>query len=553
MMLAAVLRKNTLLAVCAVFVLPLVIAPLLITVVLSLMSFEPGGWILTTRYFAQVLTGSIYWQAVANTLVISLGATALASAFGVPLGWLYARTDLPGRSLLEQLSQVPIFIPPFVGAVAWILLGAPRLGFLNTLLRSVNLPEVLDVYTRAGMAWVIGLYLVPYVMMIVAGALRSMDPSLEEAGRVCGLSPLATVRRITLPLIAPAILSGAVLAFSICIGLFGTPVVLGWSRQILVLTSRIWIASQAVPPDYGTMAVLAVYLMVISTIAMTIQRRLLGKRAFVTVTGKGFRSRNVALGSWRWPLTGVASLYVLLTVLAPVAILIGAACSTYVWSGRFTTANITGTLGSDDVWVAVYNSVWLSVCSATLATILGTAIAYLSARTRIPGRRILEYIALLPVSVPGIAFGVGVMFLWLYVPVGVYGSAWIIVFAFVGRFTAYAVRAITANLVQVHPELEESARVAGYGWLRTFLRITLPLISQGILAGWILLFSFFMTELSMVILLYTTDTRTLSLLSFEVWNVGDLAQLSGLSLLQLVIGVSITLIARLAATQRAGA
>jgi iron(III) transport system permease protein len=231
-------------------------------------------------------------------------------------------------------------------------------------------------------------------------------------------------------------------------------------------------------------------------------------------------------------------------------VLTGAAASTYVWSGKFTLANVKGMMGSSEVWFTLYNSVWISICSATIATILGIAIAYLSARTRIAGRQILEYVVLLPVSVPGIAFGVGVMFLWLNIPAGVYGTAWIIVLAFVGRFTAYAVRSISANLVQVHPELEESARVAGYGWARTFLRITFPLIRPGILAGWVLLFSFFMTELSMVILLYTTDTRTFSLLSFEVWNVGDLAQLSALSLLQLLIGVSVTLLARYVVPQR---
>jgi iron(III) transport system permease protein len=153
-------------------------------------------------------------------------------------------------------------------------------------------------------------------------------------------------------------------------------------------------------------------------------------------------------------------------------------------------------------------------------------------------------VALLPVSVPGIAFGVGVMFLWLRAPIDVYGTAWIIVLAFVGRFTAYAVRPIGASLQQVHPELEESARVAGYGWLRTLTRITLPLIRPGIVASWILLFSIFMTELSMVILLYTANTRTFSVLSFETWSNGDFSLLAGLSILQLMIGASVMLTVR---------
>jgi iron(III) transport system permease protein len=544
------LRRYALVGLCVALILPLVIAPLLLIAVQSILVTGPQGWTLSVSAFTRVLGSSIYWVALFNTLAISLGATVIATGFGVPLGWLFARSNVAGSALLENLAQLPIFIPPFVGAIAWVLLGAPRIGLLNAALRTMDLPQILDVYTHSGMAWVIGLYLAPYVMMIVAGALRSMDPSLEEAGRVAGLGSFKTAWRITLPLVAPAILSGAVLAFSIAIGLFGTPVVLGWSRQILVLTSRIWVASQAVPSDYGVMAVLALYLMALSSLAMAVQRKLLGNRSFTTVSGKGFRARAVALGKWRWPLTGLALLYVLLTVIAPVAVLVAAAASTYVWSGKYTTANLHD-MTSPEVWFTLYNSTWISIASATLATALGIAIAYLASRTKLVGRHALEYIVLLPVSVPGIAFGVGVMFLWLRIPLDVYGTAWIIILGFVGRFTAYAVRSISSNLVQVHPELEESARVAGYGWMRTFGRITLPLIAPGILAGWVLLFSFFMTELSMVILLYSTESRTFSVLSFEVWNVGDLAKLSALSLLQLVIGLSVTALVRSFVPQRA--
>jgi iron(III) transport system permease protein len=184
-------------------------------------------------------------------------------------------------------------------------------------------------------------------------------------------------------------------------------------------------------------------------------------------------------------------------------------------------------------------SVTLSAAAATLAVALGLAIAWVTSRTRLPGRQALEYLVLLPISVPGIAFGVGVMFEWIDLPVAVYGTALIILFAFIGRFTSYAVRSIAASLVQLHPELEESARVFGYGPLRTFGRITFPLILPSVLASWILLFSFFMTELSMVILLYSESSRMFSILSFEVWNVGDFSRLAALSLLQTSIGLTL--------------
>lgn len=528
----------------------LVIAPLATTVFQAVSG--RAGWLgLTWRNFATVLSVEVYWSALASTLIVAGGAALLATAVGSALAWVFARTDTPLRMILEQVSEIPIFIPPFVGAVAWALLFAPRVGAGNQMLQSLGIPAQFDIYTHTGMLWVMGIYLAPYVMMIVAAALRSIDPSLEEAAQVSGLNQFQTALRITAPLLAPAILSGAVLAFTIAVGLFGTPVVLGWSRQILLLTSRIWIASQAVPPEHGIMAVLAIYLIALSILAMAAQRRVLGTRSYLTVTGKGYRPRLVELGRWRWAAHILALIYVAATIIAPVIVLAAAALSTYTWSGEYNLDHLRSALQSDDVWFTLKNSVWISVASATLATVFGLAVSWVVTRTRIAGRQIIEYLVLLPISVPGIAFGAGVMLVWLNAPVAVYGTALIIIFAFVGRFSAYAVRSISASLVQVHPELEESARVFGYGPLRTFARITLPLISPSVLASWILLFSFFMTELSMVVLLYSQSNRMFSVLSFEVWNVGDFSRLAALSLLQTSIGLVLAVILKTVFARRA--
>jgi len=187
----------------------------------------------------------------------------------------------------------------------------------------------------------------------------------------------------------------------------------------------------------------------------------------------------------------------------------------------------------------MWTSVLVSSTAATLTVAFGLAMSWVVSRTRVRGRQALEYLVLLPISVPGIAFGVGVMLEWIDVPFAVYGTAVIILLAFIGRFTAYAVRSVSASLVQLHPELEESARVFGYGAVRTFVRITFPLILPSVLASWILLFSLFMTELSMVILLYSESTRMFSIFSFEVWNVGDFSRLASLSLLQTSIGLAL--------------
>ena len=354
-----------------------------------------------------------------------------------------------------------------------------------------------------------------------------------------GLTEIQTALRITAPLLAPAILSGTALAFTIAVGLFGTPIVLGWSRQILLLTSRIWIGSQAVPPNYGVMAVLSLYLIALSIMATAAQRVVLAGRSYTTITGKGFRPRQVELGRWGMLTFTLAALYVVLAIAAPLAVLTAAALSTYTWSGQYDIANLWNALGSDDVWSTMRTSVLVSSTAATLTVAFGLAMSWVVSRTRVRGRQALEYLVLLPISVPGIAFWVGVMLEWIDVPFAVYGTAVIILLAFIGRFTAYAVRSVSASLVQLHPELEESARVFGYGAVRAFVRITFPLILPSVLASWILLFSLFMTELSMVILLYSESTRMFSIFSFEVWNVGDFSRLASLSLLQTSIGLAL--------------
>jgi iron(III) transport system permease protein len=533
------IRRYGLFGLAAAVMFVIVVIPLAIVIVQGFVTYESGAWRFTFTHFNVVLGRWPYWIALLNTVIIGLGATAIACAVGVPMAWLFARTNLPGRGFLEKLATIPIFIPPFVGAIAWILLAAPRIGAFNYPFRNLLGVEPFNVYTLTGIAWVIGIYLAPYVMMIVAAALRSMDPSLEEAAQVSGLSRFRTATTITLPLVAPAILSGAVLAFIITIGLFGTPVVIGWARQLYFVTSRIYLASQEVPPALSVMAILALYLIVLSLLATMLQRWLLKGRSFITVSGKGFRTRPIVLGRARYLAAVFVWLYCFFTIIAPIIVLIGAAFSTFTWSGRFTWANLQYLWTSEDVRVTLQNSLLISLIAATVATVIGIVISWTTQRTKIPNRQILEYLAVLPVAVPGIAFGVGVALFWLRMPVAVYGSIWIIVLAFIGRFSGYAVRSISSSIVQVHPELEESARIAGYGWICTFTRITLPLIRPSIVASWMLLFSIFITELSMVILLYTADTRTFSVLSFEIWNVGNFSQVASLSLLQLVIGVTV--------------
>ena len=257
------------------------------------------------------------------------------------------------------------------------------------------------------------------------------------------------------------------------------------------------------------------------------------------MSGKNFRPREVRLGTARWALLALAALYVLLAVVAPVVIIGVAAASTYAWSGVFTAANFEYLWTNHDVRSTLANTMTITLVAATIATVLGFGVSWLSTRTSLRGRRVLDYLILFPMAVPSLAFAIGVAFLWLRVPLPVYGTMWVIVLGFLGRYTSYAVRSITGSLVQIHPELEESARVSGYGWGRTVSRITLPLIWPSVVSGWIMLYSIFVTELSIVLPLYTADTRTLSILSFDTWSVGKFSLVASLSLMQLVIGAGV--------------
>jgi iron(III) transport system permease protein len=466
------------------------------------------------------------------------------------LAWALVRTNTPAAALLERLAILPIFIPPFVGAFAWILLAAPRIGLGNVALGVVGLPPFLDVYSIVGITWVIGIYMAPYALMIIASALRSMDPTMEEVGQVAGLNRWRVALTITLPVIAPAVLSAAVLTFVIAIGLFGTPVLLGWARQILTLTSRIYLESQQVPPAYGIMAVLAIYLMALSLLAVFLQQRLLRGRSFITVTGKGFRPRQIEFGAMRLVLFALIALYIALTVIIPVLVIAVASISTYAWSGVFTAQHYEFLWNSSDVHDTLKNSLIIAIVAATLGSMLGIAIAWLSCRTAVKGRKLLEYLVLMPLSVPSIAFGIGVAAFWLRLPFDIAATVWLIIIGFIGRFTGYAVRTISGSLVQIHPELEESARISGYGPARTVARITLPLIRPSIVSSWVLLYSIFMTELSMVMMLYNADTRTFSILTFDSWFAGYFSRVASLSILQLVVGVVIMQAVSLLASRR---
>lgn len=511
-----------------------------------------GRW--TAVWYAQVYTDPANYRALGNSLIVAAGSAIFASILGTCLAWVVARTDTPCRGLLEVSTLVPFICPPFIGALAWTLLGSPNTGLLNQGVRGLfGLERLVNIYSLGGMVLVIGLYTAPFVLLIVGGALRSMDASMEEASMMAGAGQTATTVLVTLPMVAPAILSGAFLAFVLALEQFGVPAVLGLPARIPLLTTKIWTTISESPPQYGQGAALCVVLLLLTVVGVVLQRRLLRRRRFTTISGKGARPRLVRLGGFRWIAFGLGCAYLIGAMVLPMGALILASVRTVwtqqlVWS-QLTLQNYRYILMDYPLSrQAMTNSLLLGAGGATLAILLAAVVSFLSLRARLPGHRALEQVAMLPLAFPGTVLAYGMLRAWIQPPLVLYGTMWILLAAYVGRYLPYGVQSTSSTLAQIHPELEESSLMSGASWPATFRFITLPLLRSGILAGWILLFVSFLRELSASVLLYTPKQVVLSVALFDLWASGEIGYLAALSVLLIVIAV-----AALAALRRLGA
>lgn len=511
--------------------------------ILALESVRDGAGAWTAAWYLQAYTDPDTYRALANSLIVAAGSAAFATLLGTLLAWIVARTDTPLRGLVEVAALVPFICPPFIGALAWTLLGSPNTGLLNQWARSLlGLDRLVNVYSLGGMVLVIGLYTAPFVLLVVGGALRAMDATLEEASTMAGAGTAATAGLVTLPMVAPAILSGAFLAYVLALEQFGVPAVLGLPARIPVLTTTIWATLSETPPQYGRGAALCVLLLSFTLAGVLLQRRALRGRQFTTLAGKGVRGSRVMLGAWRWAALAAGLAYLVAATVLPLGVLLLASFRR-VWTQRLawsqlTWQNYTYVLADYPLTrLAFLNSLWLGVGGATMAILLAALVSFLVMRARLPGHRGMEHVAMLPLAFPGTVLGYGMLRAWIRPPLVLYGTMWILLVAYVGRYLPYGVRATSATLAQVHPELEESSLMSGVAWPATFRRITLPLLRHGVIAGWILLFVSFLRELSASVLLYTPKQVVLSVALFDLWQSGEIGYLAALS--ALMIGVAV--------------
>lgn len=490
-------------------------------------------------------------QMMVNSLIFAAGSAALALVVGTVLAYIQVRTDAPFKGLFFAASLVPLIIPGVLYTVAWIFLADPKIGLINT---SIFAPlfghGLFNVYSLWGMIWVQGLHHMPIAFLLMVAAFRAMDPSLEESALMSGATRVTMLRRITVPLLRPAIIAAVLLVFVQALESFEVPALLGLQNGIYVFTSRIYFVLRSYPIDYGAAGAYGIGLLLIAILGVALSGWLSrNTRGYQTVTGKAFRPRPMRLGRAR-PLVGAGAIvYFVVTVALPVAVLIYASFLKY-YQPPSMAAFRSVTLGeyrdvlSDDKFVtALTNTILLGVGAATVVMLLTSIASWFIVRTRAPGRRLLDGLAFTPLVIPGLVLGLALLFVYLRVPLPIYGTLLILLISYCTRYLPYGMRYAAAAMSQMSTELEESALVSGASWWQSFRRILVPLASSGILAGWVYVLIVSFRELSSTVLLYSPGNETLSILIFEQFQDGNFTAIAAIGILMVAILVVLVLAA----------
>ncbi|MFY0611493.1 MAG: iron ABC transporter permease [Hyphomicrobiaceae bacterium] len=524
-----------------------VILPIIALFVSSFLVLDESGFDTTWGFgnYEVMFTDRVIPRAFLNTLLISSGSTVVATFLGVSLAWINARTNCPLRDHLEPYNLIPFFLSPFVGAIAWHNLAEPKTGLLNNLARDVLGIEgaLLNVNNIYGVIWVTGIFFAPLIYLFVVGSLRRMDPSLEDSARTTGAGLVRTTLTVTLPLVMPGILSGAIIVFVTSAGEFGVPFKLSAPYGWETLTTQIFSKAVGDDANHYLGAAMSMALAAITVFLIWIQQRYIAPRSFTTVTGKGFRPNVLDLGPWKWVAFAYNLLFIMVAVILPIFSLIVVSLHP-VWEGRIipdamTFDNYVKTLffwRPDSIQAAtngIINSFILAFVGATLAMILALVLSYMIHRTKGFGSKLLDFLCVVPIGFPGIVLAMGVLVTYIQTPI--YATLWILLLGYITRFFPYGQRNISAVMLAISEELDQSSRMAGATWFTTLRRITIPLLKPGIFAGWVLLFIIFLRELSISIILYTTGTETLSVGVYYLSNFENEPLTSALSMAQTLV------------------
>jgi iron(III) transport system permease protein len=486
-------------------------------------------------------------EALINSLIVGLSVAGLCLLFGVPMAWAVSRTDMPGKGLVWAAVLGTFIMPNYLGAVAWMLLAGPNAGWLNRIYKGVTGAEAgpFNIYSMSGLVFVIACYSFPYVFVFTRTAFDLISSEMEDAASTLGASVWRTTWRVTLPLALPAILGASIVAFLEAIALFGVPALIALPGRFQVVTTMLWQFFEF-PPKVPVAAAYSMPLLLITVLLFWLQRRLIARKGYVALTGKGGERRLVRLGHARWAVLGDCLFETALSFFVPMVVVVQAAFAK-AWGRGFSLDNVTlrhisfVLFDQPATRQATWNTFVYAAAASIIALALALAIAYIVQRRLVPMGSVLTQIAMAPFVIPGIVLAIGFYAAYTSRPLLLYGTMWILVLAFATRFLPIAYANSEAAIRSVNPELEDAARILGGSRFLTLRRVVAPLLARGLAGAFILVFIPATRELSSAIFLYTTGTQVLSVLLFDKSDEGNFELLSSIGLVLVVVTVALVM------------
>jgi iron(III) transport system permease protein len=514
----------------------------------------PMGWLayisvtgprgFTLAHYARVLGDPPLQKALWNTVVLAFWSGLVALAIGAPMAWLSARTDLPGRRIIQSLIMASFVTPPFLGAFAWVMLAGPNAGYLNQLYRGLTGAEgpLLNIFSMPGLIFVVAIYTFPYVYIMIANTLGLIASDLEDAAAILGAGRLQVARTITLPMVLPAILSGFILAVLQALALFGSPAILALPAGFHTVTTQMWSFFQY-PPRAELAAAFSIPLLLATALLLLVQKKLLGRRGYAAVGGKGGQRRIIRLGRWRRPALAGCLAVLACAVFLPYGILLKTAFAR-AWAQPMTSANFTlenwsFTFLHSATQAAIINTLELGILTACVGAGLATLLAYVTNRKLVMGHQVLGFLAVAPVVIPGVVLAVALFVAYTRPPFLLYGTLWILFIAYLTKEMPVGYSQADATMRGIHPELEEAGRILGAGRLRVLREITAPLARSGIIATWCFVFIGVIRELSASIILFSPNTKVMSVVIFDLKEEGQFGAIAVLGIFMLVMTFAI--------------
>jgi iron(III) transport system permease protein len=509
---------------------------------------------LTLQNYVAVYSSPETYQVLGTTAIYAVSLALASGLLGLVLAWISVRTNAPLARHMPWLVLVAYALPGTLTSIGWILLANPNTGILNEAVRAITGPDftLFNVYSFAGMVFVSTCHSFALAFTFLVPAFHATDPALEESAATSGASPMTVFRRISLPLIWPATFSTLAILTILGLESFDVPAFVGIPAKIRVLTTQIFVeTSVRTPPDFGRAAAYGMLPLVLGLgLTAYYRRSIVEPERYATITGKAYRPRRVDLGPWRWLATGVFLLVFLVTTILPFLTLVGVSLAPTLTAakafdiGSFGVRHYETILRDPVAQRAIRNTLVLAVGGATLAIALSFGLALLTMRTKIPGRSLVDYVLFLPFSLPSVVLAVGVLWGYLSLPFGVYGTLWILLIGYLTKFLPYGLRSASTSLLQIHRELEEAARMSGASSGKVLQRVLVPLAAPGLIAGWSLLVVVFMREFSMSLLLWTSGSEVVTVLFYDYWTNGRFGQVSALGTLLVVASLSIVFVVR---------